>query len=66
MEEPLYSRRLRSFRKLKGFTQVSLAEKMGISVTVLGQVERGSRVPDKVFLDKAARALQISTRDLQS
>jgi transcriptional regulator with XRE-family HTH domain len=35
--------RIRAFRKLKGFTQNELAERIGVSVSVLGAVERGVR-----------------------
>ncbi|MGY4691855.1 helix-turn-helix domain-containing protein [Salibacterium sp. K-3] len=66
MEELLWARRIRAFRKLKGFTQISLARKMGIAVSILGQVERGTRVPDETFLKKTADALGVSIKELQS
>ncbi|SFQ19920.1 helix-turn-helix domain-containing protein [Salibacterium halotolerans] len=66
MEELLWARRIRAFRKLKGFTQISLAGKMGIAVSILGQVERGTRVPDEAFLQKTADALGVSMEELQS
>ena len=33
------------FSKLKGFTQERFAKKLGISVSVLGEIERGNRMP---------------------
>ncbi len=45
METDKWGRRIRAFRKLKGFTQESLAKELSISVSVLGEVERGSRIP---------------------
>ena len=34
-------RRIRAFRKLKGYTQEGFAKALGVSVSVLGEVERG-------------------------
>ncbi|SDI12893.1 Helix-turn-helix [Alteribacillus persepolensis] len=66
MEEMLWASRIRAFRKLKGHTQESLAEKMGISVSILGQVERGSRVPDEQFIDEVVEALGVTKEELRS
>ncbi|MFP3361258.1 helix-turn-helix transcriptional regulator, partial [Planococcus sp. SIMBA_143] len=44
METDKWGRRIRAFRKLKGYTQEGLAKELDISVSVLGEVERGSRV----------------------
>ncbi|MFZ4454545.1 helix-turn-helix domain-containing protein [Salibacterium aidingense] len=66
MEEMLWARRIRAFRKLKGFTQVRLAKKMGIAVSILGQVERGTRIPDDAFLHEVTKALGISIKELHS
>ena len=35
-------RRIRAFRKLKGYTQEGFAKELGVSVSVLGEVERES------------------------
>ncbi|MCA1057290.1 helix-turn-helix transcriptional regulator [Rossellomorea aquimaris] len=64
METDIWGRRVRAFRKLKGLTQEGLAKELGISVSVLGEVERGSRVPKEDFLVKVAEVLQISLDDL--
>lgn len=66
MEKLIWASRIRAFRKLKGFTQEGLADEMGVSVSILGQVERGSRVPDDKFLNKVVKALGISKEELQS
>ncbi|WP_425340036.1 helix-turn-helix transcriptional regulator, partial [Paenibacillus ihuae] len=43
-------RRVRAFRKLKGYTQQELADSVGISLAVLGAVERGNRrLEDKIL-----------------
>jgi transcriptional regulator with XRE-family HTH domain len=64
METDKWGRRVRAFRKLKGFTQEGLAKEIGISVSVLGEVERGSRIPKEDFLVKVADVLNISLQDL--
>jgi transcriptional regulator with XRE-family HTH domain len=64
METDKWGRRVRAFRKLKGFTQEGLAKELGISVSVLGEVERGSRIPKEDFLLKVADVLGITIEDL--
>ncbi|SDI95437.1 helix-turn-helix domain-containing protein [Alteribacillus bidgolensis] len=66
MEELLWASRIRAFRKLKGYTQESLADKMGVSVSIFGQVERGSRIPDDKFLENVVEALGITKEELHS
>ena len=41
MEAEKWGRRIRAFRKLKGYTQEGFAKALGVSVSVLGEVERG-------------------------
>jgi transcriptional regulator with XRE-family HTH domain len=64
MEADKWSRRIRAFRKLKGFTQEGLAKELNVSVSVLGEVERGNRVPDEDFVIRVAEALNISVKEL--
>ena len=45
MEAEKWGRRIRAFRKLKGFTQERFAKELGVSVSVLGEIERGNRMP---------------------
>ncbi len=54
------ARRIRAFRKLKGVTQQSLAEQTGISLAMLGMIERGTRVPTEEQLVRIADVLAIS------
>ncbi|MGD6969400.1 helix-turn-helix domain-containing protein [Rossellomorea vietnamensis] len=65
METDKWGRRIRAFRKLKGFTQEGLARKLGISVSVLGEIERGSRLPTDEFLENVAELLGIQREDLE-
>ncbi|WP_307354254.1 helix-turn-helix transcriptional regulator [Paenibacillus polymyxa] len=64
MENMQLAQRLRAFRKLKGFTQQELAERTGISLTVLGAVERGNRTIDLDMLNLIAQTLEIEVREL--
>jgi transcriptional regulator with XRE-family HTH domain len=65
MEEDRLGRRIRAFRKLKGYTQEQLAKDIGISVSVLGEVERGSRKPKEDLLHKIANQFSINVEELQ-
>ncbi|MGO0058705.1 helix-turn-helix domain-containing protein [Brevibacillus fluminis] len=56
--------RIRSFRKLKGYTQQSLAEEMGVSLSVVGALERGTRKPAESILRKIAITLQVDYEEL--
>lgn len=59
------ARRIRAFRKLKGLTQQSLAEQTGISLAMLGMIERGTRVPTEEQLVRIADVLAISLSELK-
>jgi len=56
--------RVRSFRKLKGYTQQELADRIGISLAVLGAVERGNRRIEDQILNKIAGVLEVSAQEL--
>ncbi|SDZ66185.1 Helix-turn-helix [Evansella caseinilytica] len=66
MEELIWGRRIRAFRKLKGFTQEELSRQLGISVSVLGEVERGNRKPSDELLEKVVAVLDITLEELTS
>ncbi|WP_028400945.1 helix-turn-helix domain-containing protein [Ectobacillus panaciterrae] len=65
MEAEKWGRRIRAFRKLKGYTQESFAKQLGISVSILGEIERGNRLPSEDFLTQAAKALNVSIEELK-
>ncbi|RAK16535.1 DNA-binding XRE family transcriptional regulator [Anoxybacillus vitaminiphilus] len=64
MEAEKWGRRIRAFRKLKGYTQESFAKKLGVSVSVLGEIERGNRLPTEQFLQMVAERLNITVEEL--
>ena len=64
MENDQLALRIRAFRKLKGYTQQELADQMGVSVAVLGAIERGTRRADSKILEKIADTLGIGMEEL--
>lgn len=57
-------RRIRAFRKLKGYTQESFAQTLGVSISVLGEIERGNRRASRELLEKIMEVLQITEEEL--
>lgn len=64
MEAEKWGRRIRAFRKLKGYTQERLAKELGISVSILGEIERGNRLPPEELVQQIAERLNISVEEL--
>ncbi|KUP04198.1 XRE family transcriptional regulator [Bacillus coahuilensis m2-6] len=64
MEADKWGRRIRAYRKLKGFTQEDFAKELGVSVSVLGEVERGNRMPSAELIHKVTEVLNIPYQDL--
>ncbi|MNW20114.1 anaerobic benzoate catabolism transcriptional regulator [compost metagenome] len=64
MDNNQLAQRVRAFRKLKGYTQQGLAKELGVSVAVLGSLERGTRKMDPKLLDNISRTLGISSEEL--
>lgn len=57
-------RRIRAFRKLKGYTQESFAQALGVSISLIGDIERGNRVADEKLLKKIVALLQIDEEEI--
>jgi DNA-binding XRE family transcriptional regulator len=55
--------RVREFRKQAGFTQEQLAEKSGLPQSHLSRIESGEYSPNRLTLEKIARALSRKIRD---
>ncbi|TMW69930.1 helix-turn-helix domain-containing protein [Alteribacter natronophilus] len=66
MEEIIWGRRIRAFRKLKGYTQEGFAKELQISVSVLGEIERGNRKPSEELITSVARTLDVTIEELTS
>ena len=65
MEAEKWGRRIRAFRKLKGYTQEEFARKLSVSISMLGEVERGNRAPSESFLQEIANHLDITVEELR-
>ncbi|QFF97417.1 XRE family transcriptional regulator [Psychrobacillus glaciei] len=65
MENIRWGRRIRAFRRLKRMNQVELAKEMNISVSILGQIEQGKRVPNEVQLKSISSVLDIQLDELK-
>jgi len=65
MEAEKWGKRIKAYRKLKGYTQINLANKIGISVSVLGEIERGMRAPDEKVINKMSIELGIPVQELK-
>ena len=55
-----FSERLKTLRKEAGFTQVDVAEKLGISQPAYASWERGTKKPTQDNLVKIAQILNVS------
>ena len=56
--------RVSKLRKQRGLTQVDLAAIVNISPVHLGYVENGRRRPSLLVLERLARALKVSPKEL--
>ncbi|MCL6626952.1 helix-turn-helix transcriptional regulator [Alicyclobacillus shizuokensis] len=61
-----FARRLRAYRKLKCLTQVELARRAGVSLAVVGGLERGTRSPTPDVVYRICRVLEVDAQELWS
>ena len=59
-----FGQRVRASRRALGLTQEELAEKVGISASFMGHIERGSRVASLETLVALCNVLQVSPQTL--
>lgn len=64
MERQALAYRIRAFRKLKGLTQSDLADRLGVSLAIVGTIERGTRRVDERMLTRISEALQVGIDEL--
>jgi transcriptional regulator with XRE-family HTH domain len=64
MEAEKWGRRIRAYRKLKGYTQESFSKELGVSVSIIGEIERGNRLPTGELLKKIGQTLKITIEEL--
>jgi transcriptional regulator with XRE-family HTH domain len=63
-DAPFFGQRLAAMRKSRGWSQTKLAEKLGTNQKVIDYYERRAENPSLAFIQKAAKALEVSTVDL--
>ncbi|MBP1970395.1 transcriptional regulator with XRE-family HTH domain [Virgibacillus natechei] len=64
MDAKRVGRRVKAFRKLKGFTQIKFANELGVSVSVIGELERGKKQVSEELLNQIATTLVVSKEEL--
>ena len=58
------SQRVRELRKQRGLLQSELAERAGLAMQTISNIEVGRKVPEMTTLLKLATALDVSLTDL--
>ncbi|GAB3806339.1 helix-turn-helix domain-containing protein [Virgibacillus kimchii] len=64
MDSKRIGRRIKAFRKLKGYTQANFAKKLDVSLSFIGAVERGTKEAPDELLDQIAFLLTVSKEEL--
>jgi transcriptional regulator with XRE-family HTH domain len=59
-----FGKKIRTMRKMHGWSQEVLAEKAGLHPTYIGGIERGERNPSLINLVRLAKALRVSLPEL--
>ncbi|MBL0389159.1 helix-turn-helix transcriptional regulator [Tumebacillus sp. ITR2] len=58
-------KRLRAYRKLKNLTQQELADRLHVSIAIVGAIERGTRVPTNDLLRQIHDVLGVTEQELR-
>ena len=64
MNNASIGKRIRSARENRGWRQEEFAEKIGLSVTYTGMIERGEKVPKLETFIRIANVLEVSADQL--
>jgi transcriptional regulator with XRE-family HTH domain len=62
----LLAKNMKKYRRLLGISQMVLAEKVGCSTTLIGNIEINKRFPSADNINRIAQALEINIADLFS
>ncbi|SDC54398.1 transcriptional regulator, XRE family [Pelagirhabdus alkalitolerans] len=65
MDQVKWGRRIKAFRKLKGYTQEAFAKRMNVSLSIVSQIERGKRWPSDEFIQQTTETLGVSKAELR-
>jgi transcriptional regulator with XRE-family HTH domain len=62
----LLARNIKEYRKILGISQMALADKVGCSTTLIGNIEINRRFPSADNINRIANALGVKVADLFS
>jgi transcriptional regulator with XRE-family HTH domain len=62
----LLARNMKKYRKILGLSQMALADKVGCSTTLIGNIEINRRFPSAGNINRIAKALEVKVADLFS
>ncbi|MDR2735100.1 MAG: helix-turn-helix transcriptional regulator [Spirochaetota bacterium] len=57
---------MKQYRQILGISQTTLAERVGCSTTLIGNIEIGKRFPSAENINRIANALEVKIADLFS
>jgi transcriptional regulator with XRE-family HTH domain len=60
----LLSRNMKKYRQILGISQMALAEKIGCSTTLIGNIEINKRFPSAQNINRIAKALEVKVSEL--
>ena len=60
MSNSMIGKRIRFYREAKKWSQEVFAEKLGLSLTYIGMIERGEKIPKLETFIKIANTLEVS------
>jgi transcriptional regulator with XRE-family HTH domain len=62
----LLAKNMKKYRQILGISQMALAEKVGCSTTLIGNIEINKRFPSADNINRIAKALEVKVADLFS
>jgi transcriptional regulator with XRE-family HTH domain len=60
----LLAKNMKKYRQLLGISQMALAERIGCSTTLIGNIEINKRFPSAENINRIAKALEVKVADL--
>jgi transcriptional regulator with XRE-family HTH domain len=55
---------MKKYRQILGLSQITLADKVGCSTTLIGNIEIGKRFPSAENINRIAKALEVKVSDI--
>ncbi|RKQ33049.1 helix-turn-helix domain-containing protein [Oceanobacillus halophilus] len=64
MDSKRLGKRVKAFRKLKGYTQIDFARELDVSISTIGNVERGTKEVTDELLSQISSVLNIPKEEI--